>query len=42
MATHAWPYAVSRDERSGYHAVVVPEFLADARQAYVLEFASKG
>jgi hypothetical protein len=42
VATHAWPYAVSRDERSGYHAVVVPEFLADARQAYVLEFASKG
>ena len=42
MATHAWPYAVSRDERSGYQAVVVPEFLADAGQAYVLEFASKG
>jgi hypothetical protein len=42
VATHAWPYAVSRDERSGYHAVVVPEFLADARQAYVLEYASKG
>jgi hypothetical protein len=42
VATHAWPYAVSRDERSGYQAVVVPEFLADAGQAYVLEFASKG
>lgn len=42
MATHAWPYAVSRDERSGYQAVVVPEFLADAGQAYVLEYASKG
>ena len=42
MATHAWPYAVSRDERSGYLAVVVPEFLADAGQAYVLEYASKG
>ncbi len=42
MATHAWPYAVSRDERSGYQAVVVPEFLANAGQAYVLEYASKG
>ncbi len=42
MATHAWPYAVSRDERSGYQAVVVPGFLADAGQAYVLEYASKG
>ena len=42
MVTRAWPYVVSRDERSGYQAVVVPEFLADAGQAYVLEFASKG
>jgi hypothetical protein len=42
VATHAWPYAVSRDDRSGYQAVVVPEFLADAGQAYVLEYASKG
>jgi hypothetical protein len=42
VATHAWPYAVSRDERIGYQAVVVPEFLADAGQAYVLEYASKG
>jgi hypothetical protein len=42
VATHAWPYAVSRDERSGYHAVVVPEFLVDAGQGYVLEYASKG
>jgi hypothetical protein len=42
VATHAWPYAVSRDDRSGYRAVVVPEFLADAGQAYVLEYASKG
>ena len=42
MATHAWPYAVSRDDRSGYQAVVVPEFLVDAGQAYVLEYASKG
>ena len=42
MATHAWPYAVSRDERSGYQAVMVPEFLADAGQGYVLEYASKG
>jgi len=42
VATHAWPYAVSRDDRSGYQAVVVPEFLVDAGQAYVLEYASKG
>jgi hypothetical protein len=42
VAMHAWPYAVSRDERSGYQAIVVPEFLADAGQAYVLEYASKG
>ena len=42
MGTHAWPYAVSRDEQFGYQAVVVPEFLAHAGQAYVLEYASKG
>ncbi len=42
MTKHAWPYAVSRDERSGYQAVVVPEFLADVGQAYVLEYASRG
>jgi hypothetical protein len=42
VVMRAWPYAVSRDERSGYQAVVVPEFLADAGQAYVLEYASKG
>ena len=42
MATHAWPYAVSRDERYGYQAVVVPEFLVDAGQGYVLEYASRG
>jgi hypothetical protein len=42
VANHAWPYAVSRDERSGYQAVMVPEFLADAGQTYVLEYASKG
>ena len=42
MTKRAWPYTVSRDERSGYRAVVVPEFLADAGQAYVLEYASRG
>jgi hypothetical protein len=42
VATRAWPYAVSRGERSGYQAIVVPGFLAEAGQAYLLEYASKG
>jgi hypothetical protein len=42
VATRAWPYAVSRGERSGYQAIVVPGFLAEIGQAYVLEYASKG
>ncbi len=42
MAIRAWPYAVSRGERSGYQAIVVPDFLAETGQAYVLEYASKG
>lgn len=41
MAATAWPYAVTRGENSGYQAIVVPGFLADAGQAYVLEYASK-
>ncbi len=41
MATQAWPYAVTRGEKSGYQAIVVPGFLADTGQAYVLEYASR-
>jgi hypothetical protein len=42
VAARAWPYAVSRGRRSGYQAIVVPGFLAETGQAYVLEYASKG
>jgi hypothetical protein len=41
LATKAWPYAVTRGETSGYQAIVVPGFLGDTGQAYVLEYASK-
>ena len=41
MAATAWPYAVTRGENSGYQAIVVPGFLDDAGQAYVLEYASR-
>jgi hypothetical protein len=39
--TQAWPYAVTRGEKSGYQAIVVPGFLADTGQGYVLEYASR-
>jgi hypothetical protein len=41
MTARAWPYAVSRGATSGYQAIVAPAFLADAEQAYVLEYASR-
>lgn len=41
MTARAWPYAVSRGVTSGYQAIVVPGFLADAEQAYILEYASR-
>ena len=41
MAATAWPYAVTRGENSGYQAIVVPGFLDDAGQTYVLEYASR-
>ncbi len=41
MPTKAWPYAVTRGETSGYQAIVVPGFLGDTGQAYVLEYASR-
>jgi hypothetical protein len=41
VAARAWPYAVTRGEKSGYQAIVVPGFLADAGQAFVLEYASR-
>jgi hypothetical protein len=41
MTARAWPYAVSRGATSGYQAIVVPGFLADAEQAYILEYASR-
>ena len=41
MTARAWPYAVSRGATSGYQAIVVPGFLADAEQAYTLEYASR-
>jgi hypothetical protein len=37
----AWPYAVTRGELTGYQAVLVPGFLADAGLTYVLEYASR-
>ena len=41
MATQAWPYAVTRGEKTGYQAIAAPGFLADTGQAYVLEYASR-
>lgn len=41
MTARAWPYAVSRGATSGYQAIVAPAFLADAGQAYILEYASR-
>jgi len=41
MTARAWPYAVSRGATAGYQAIVVPGFLADAEQAYILEYASR-
>jgi hypothetical protein len=41
MTARAWPYAVARGATSGYQAIVVPGFLADAEQAYILEYASR-
>ena len=41
MTARAWPYAVSRGATSGYQAIVVPGFLADAEQTYILEYASR-
>lgn len=41
MPAKAWPYAVSRGQRPGYQAVLVPGFLADAELTYVLEYASR-
>jgi hypothetical protein len=41
MTARAWPYAVSRGATSGYQAIVAPAFLADAEQAYILEYASR-
>jgi hypothetical protein len=40
VPAEAWPYAVTRGSASGYQAIVVPDFIADADQAYVLEYAS--
>jgi hypothetical protein len=37
----AWPYAVTRGQLTGYQAVLVPGFLADAGLTYVLEYASR-
>jgi len=40
-AARAWPYAVTRGATSGYQAIVAPAFLAQAGEAYVLEYASR-
>jgi hypothetical protein len=41
VAATAWPYAVTRGENSGYQAIVVPGFLDDVGQTYVLEYACR-
>jgi hypothetical protein len=41
VQTRAWPYAVTRGKESGYQAILVPDFLADAGLTYVLEYASR-
>lgn len=40
MRAQAWPYAVARGRLTGFQAIVVPDFLADAGEAYLLEYAS--
>lgn len=42
MLAQAWPFAVTRGENSGYQAIVVPRFMADAQLTYLLEYASQG
>jgi hypothetical protein len=42
VPAQAWPYAVARGKVSGYQAIVVPGFLADAGLTYLLEYASEG
>jgi hypothetical protein len=41
MAARAWPYAIARGKLAGFQAIVVPDFLADANEAYLLEYASR-
>lgn len=42
MPTQAWPYAVADGWTSDYQKIVVPSFLADAEQAYLLWYAIEG
>ncbi len=41
MAAQAWPYAIARGKLVGFQAIVVPDFLADENEAYLLEYASR-
>lgn len=41
MRIRAWPYAVARGQSVGYQAIVVPDFLAEAGEAYLLEYSSR-
>jgi hypothetical protein len=41
MAIEAWPYVVTRGRRSGFQAIVVPSFLEETGESYVLVYASK-
>jgi hypothetical protein len=42
MAIEAWPYVVTRGRETGYQAILVPRFLEEADESYVLEYASRG
>jgi hypothetical protein len=41
VPTSAWPYAIARGRLAGFQAIVVPDFLAEANEAYLLEYASR-
>jgi hypothetical protein len=41
VSAEAWPYAVTRGQLTGYQAILVPGFLADAELTFVLEYASR-
>jgi hypothetical protein len=40
MGAQGWPFAVARGRLTGFQAIVVPDFLADGGETYLLEYAT--